>query len=109
MASSDGVESRGQMTPQDSHIDAAHSDRFVWHQDEFDEALELGDQLLYTHNTNHGEVVEISRLEHGGVRLSVQAEAAVVELTFSAEEARSLAAQLQDSEAPVDGSRPGGV
>jgi hypothetical protein len=92
------------MAPQDSQFDAAHRDRFVWRQDEFDEALELGGQLLYRLNTSHGAVVEVSRLERGGVRLSIQAAAGLVDLTLSADEARSLAAQLQDSQALVDDS-----
>lgn len=34
------------MSPSDPHVDASHRDRFVWRQDEFDEALELGQELL---------------------------------------------------------------
>lgn len=85
------------MAPRDFHVDAAHRDRFVWRQDEFDEALELGGQLLYKLNTSHGGVVELSRLEHGDVRLSIQAADTLAELTLSDEEARTLADQLQSS------------
>jgi hypothetical protein len=95
------------MASEHPQVDPAHRDRFVWHQDEFDEAVELGSQLPSKLKTGHGEVVEVSRLEHGGVRLSVQAAAARVELTLSADEARALAGQLLGRELVADGSEPG--
>lgn len=82
-------------------------DRFVWNQDEFDEALELGEQLLYKLTTSGGEEVDVGRLEQGGRRVTIKAGATRVELTLSAGEADALVRALQRSESPVEGPSPG--
>jgi len=80
-----------------SHSDPAHRDRFLWQQDEFDEALELGNQLVHKLTTGDGEDIEISRLEHGGARVSIRTATARAELTLTTEEAHQVGSALQDS------------
>jgi hypothetical protein len=89
-----------------SHPDPAHRSRFVWGRDEFDDALELGERLLYKLTTGDGERVEVARLENGGVRLSIEMAASRVESTLTADEAEQLGSALQQSETPADGSPP---
>ena len=85
------------MSPADPELDASKRDRFIWRQDEFDEALELGHELLDRRETGEAQAGTAVRVSGRSEREAAEGEL-LDHLKQRVEEIDALLAALESLE-----------